>query len=639
MTAFEYTITDSIGIHARPAGMLAKEAAKFKSKVFLHFGDKKADARRLIAIMGMGIKHGNTVRVDVEGEDEAEAAAQIEAFFKANREGVSEMEQFFGKGVSKGVAAGPISFYRRPSGEIPRRSVSDTAAELARFHDACETAKEQLGVLHDKALAEAGEDAAMLFEAHQMMLDDLDFVESIEGLIENDRLNAEAAVSDTGAQFAEMFAAMDDSYMQARAADIRDISTRVVGILTGEGESGIVSDVPCIVAADDLAPSETVQLDKSLILGFITAGGSANSHTAILARTMGIPAIIGAGDALQAEMEGKYAIIDGQTGETVIEPDDAERERLLKKQAKEKALKELLDQLKGKPNETRDGRNVMVYCNIGSPADIDAVLQNDGGGIGLFRSEFLYLQGSDYPTEDEQFEAYKTVAERMGGRRVIIRTLDIGADKQADYFHLDKEENPAMGLRAIRICLTRPEVFRTQLRALYRASAYGKIAIMFPMITSVWEVQEIKRICRNIRAELAEEGVPMADKVELGIMIETPAAVMMSAELACEVDFFSVGTNDLTQYTLAVDRQGVGLDRFFDAHHPAVLRMLRMTAENAHRAGIWIGICGELGADAELTETFLSMGIDELSVSPSAVLPLRSAIRSIDTTTLAPLEL
>ena len=549
------------------------------------------------------------------------------------------MEQIFGKGVSKGVAAGPISFYRRPSGEIPRRSVTDTAAELARFHDACETAKEQLGVLHDKALAEAGEDAAMLFEAHQMMLDDLDFVESIEGLIENDRLNAEAAVSDTGAQFAEMFAAMDDSYMQARAADIRDISTRVVGILTGEGESGIVSDVPCIVAADDLAPSETVQLDKSLILGFITAGGSANSHTAILARTMGIPAIIGAGDALQAEMEGKYAIIDGQTGETVIEPDDAERERLLKKQAKEKALKELLDQLKGKPNETRDGRNMMVYCNIGSPADIDAVLQNDGGGIGLFRSEFLYLQGSDYPTEDEQFEAYKTVAERMGGRRVIIRTLDIGADKQADYFHLDKEENPAMGLRAIRICLTRPEVFRTQLRALYRASAYGKIAIMFPMITSVWEVQEIKRICRNIRAELAEEGAPMADKVELGIMIETPAAVMMSAELACEVDFFSVGTNDLTQSTLAVDRQGVGLDRFFDAHHPAVLRMLRMTAENAHRAGIWIGICGELGADAELTETFLSMGIDELSVSPSAVLPLRSAIRSIDTTTLAPLEL
>ena len=549
------------------------------------------------------------------------------------------MEQIFGKGVSKGVAAGPISFYRRASGVIPRHEASDTAAELERFRAARETAKEQLAKLYDKALAEAGEDAAMLFEAHQMMLDDLDFVESIEGMIENDRVNVEAAVSDTGAQFAEMFAAMDDSYMQARAADIRDISARVIGILTGEGESGIVSDVPCIVAADDLAPSETVQLDKSLILGFITSAGSANSHTAILARTMGIPAIISAGDALQPEMEGKYAIIDGQTGEAVIEPDEAERERLLKKQAKEKALKELLDQLKGKPNVTKDGRNVMVYCNIGSPADIDAVLQNDGGGIGLFRSEFLYLQGSDYPTEDEQFKAYKTVAERMGGRRVIIRTLDIGADKQADYFHLDKEENPAMGLRAIRICLTRPEVFRTQLRALYRASAYGKIAIMFPMITSVWEVQEIKRICRNIRAELAEEGVPMADRVELGIMIETPAAVMMSAELAREVDFFSVGTNDLTQYTLAVDRQGVGLDRFFDAHHPAVLRMLRMAAENAHKAGIWIGICGELGADEELIETFLSMGIDELSVSPSAVLPLRSAIRSIDTTTLAPLEL
>ena len=549
------------------------------------------------------------------------------------------MEQIFGKGVSKGVAAGPISFYRRPSGEIPRHTVTDAAAELERFRAARETAKAQLGALYEKARAEAGEEAAMLFEAHQMMLEDLDFVESIEGMIENDRVNAEAAVSDTGAQFAEMFAAMDDSYMQARAADIRDIAARVVGILTGEGESGIVSDVPCIVAADDLAPSETVQLDKSLILGFITSAGSANSHTAILARTMGIPAIIGAGAALKPEMEGKYAILDGQTGEAVVEPNEAERDRLLKKQAKEKALKELLDQLKGKPNVTKDGRNVMVYCNIGSPADIDAVLQNDGGGIGLFRSEFLYLQGSDYPTEDEQFEAYKTVAERMGGKRVIIRTLDIGADKQADYFHLDKEENPAMGLRAIRICLTRPEVFRTQLRALYRASAYGKIAIMFPMITSVWEVQEIKRICRNIRAELAEEGVPMADTVELGIMIETPAAVMMSAELAKEVDFFSVGTNDLTQYTLAVDRQGVGLDRFFDAHHPAVLRMIRMAAENAHKAGIWIGICGELGADAELTETFLSMGIDELSVSPSAVLPLRSAIRSIDTAALPPLTL
>ena len=540
------------------------------------------------------------------------------------------MEQIFGKGVSKGVAAGPISFYRRASGVIPRHEVSDTAAELERFRAARETAKEQLAKLYDKALAEAGEDAAMLFEAHQMMLDDLDFVESIEGLIENDRLNAEAAVSDTGAQFAEMFAAMDDSYMQARAADIRDISARVIGILTGEGESGIVSDVPCIVAADDLAPSETVQLDKALILGFITAGGSANSHTAILARTMGIPAIIGAGDALQPEMEGKYAIIDGQTGEAVIEPDDAERERLLKKQAKEKALKELLDQLKGKPNVTKDGRNVMVYCNIGSPADIDAVLQNDGGGIGLFRSEFLYLQGSDYPTEDEQFKAYKTVAERMGGKRVIIRTLDIGADKQADYFHLDKEENPAMGLRAIRICLTRPEVFRTQLRALYRASAYGKIAIMFPMIISVSEVKKIKEIIAQVQAELKAEGIPYKEDVELGVMIETPAAVMISRELAKEVDFFSVGTNDLTQYTLAIDRQNQKLDTFYDPHHPAVLAMIKMAADNAHAEGKWIGICGELGADLELTEEFLKMGLDELSVSPALVLPLRKRIRECE---------
>ena len=541
------------------------------------------------------------------------------------------MEQIFGKGVSKGVAAGPISFYRRPSGEIPRRSVTDTAAELARFHDACETAKEQLGVLHDKALAEAGEDAAMLFEAHQMMLDDLDFVESIEGLIENDRLNAEAAVSDTGAQFAEMFAAMDDSYMQARAADIRDISTRVVGILTGEGESGIVSDVPCIVAADDLAPSETVQLDKSLILGFITAGGSANSHTAILARTMGIPAIIGAGDALQAEMEGKYAIIDGQTGETVIEPDDAEHERLLKKQAKEKALKELLDQLKGKPNETRDGRNVMVYCNIGSPADIDAVLQNDVGGIGLFRSEFLYLNTTDYPTEDQQFEAYKQVLSDMDGKEVIIRTLDIGADKQIGYFDLPKEDNPAMGMRALRICLTRPEIFKTQLRALFRASAFGKLGIMFPMVTSVWEVREAKRMCEEVRRELKNEGIPYSEDVQIGIMIETPAAAINSDRLAKEVDFFSIGTNDLTQYTLACDRQNNDLGRFYDPHHPAVLRLIRLVTENAHKNGIWVGICGELGADLTLTETFLAFGVDELSVTPRSVLPLRNAVRMTDT--------
>ena len=434
------------------------------------------------------------------------------------------------------------------------------------------------------------------------------------------------AVSDTGAQFAEMFAAMDDSYMQARAADIRDISTRVIGILTGEGESGIVSDVPCIVAADDLAPSETVQLDKSLILGFITAGGSANSHTAILARTMGIPAIIGAGDALQAEMEGKYAIIDGQTGETVIEPDDAERERLLKKQAKEKALKELLDQLKGKPNVTKDGRNVMVYCNIGSPADIDAVLQNDGGGIGLFRSEFLYLQGSDYPTEDEQFEAYKTVLSRMNGKKVIIRTMDIGADKQIDYFNLPKEDNPALGYRAIRICLTREDIFRTQLRALYRASAYGTLSIMFPMIISVKEITRIKEIVEEVKLELAREEQPMGE-VELGIMIETPAAAVISDLLAPHVDFFSIGTNDLSQYTLAIDRQNQSLDSFFDPHHEAILRLIQLTIENAHKYGAWCGICGELGADMELTAKFIQMGIDELSVSPGYTLELRKRIR------------
>lgn len=534
-----------------------------------------------------------------------------------------------GKGVSNGVAAGPLYFYRRGGGEIERREVTDTAAENARFEAARQTAIEQLGALYEKALKEVGEESAMLFEAHQLMLDDLDYVESIQGMIEGG-LNAEAAVSDTAAMFADMFAAMDDAYMQARAADVRDISTRVIGILSGAGAGGIDSDVPVILAADDLAPSETVQLDKSKILGFVTRGGSGNSHTAILARTMGIPAICGVGDALAESYEGQRVIIDGQTGEVVFDADEVTRERLLKKQAKERALKELLDQLKGKPNVTLDGQSVMVYCNIGSPDDVDAVLKNDGGGIGLFRSEFLYLQNDDYPTEEQQFVAYKTVAERMGGKRVIIRTLDIGADKQADYFKLDHEENPAMGLRAIRICLTRPEVFRTQLRALYRASAYGKIAIMFPMITSVWEVQEIKRICEGVKADLRAEEIPFAEDVELGIMIETPASVMMSDRLAKEVDFFSVGTNDLTQYTLAVDRQGQNLDKFFDAHHPAVLRMLKMAADNAHKAGIWIGICGELGADVELTETFLAIGIDELSVSPSAVLPLRSQIRSID---------
>ena len=537
-----------------------------------------------------------------------------------------------GKGVSKGVANGPVYFYRRGGGEIVKTAVADAAAEKQRFENARSTAMEQLAALYEKAVAEVGEEGAALFEAHQMMLEDLDYIDGINDMIEGEGVNAEYAVSQVAEQFAAMLAAMDDAYMQARAADVKDISNRVIGILQGVVAGGIDSDVPVILASDDLAPSETVQLDKSKILGFVTSGGSGNSHTAILARTMGIPAIIGVGDALKESLEGKNAIIDGETGEVAVEPDAVTSERLLKKQAKQNALKELLDQLKGKENVTIDGRKVMVYCNIGSPDDVDPVLANDGGGIGLFRSEFLYLQNDDYPTEEQQFQAYKNVAERMGGKRVIIRTLDIGADKQADYFQLDKEENPAMGLRAIRICLTRPEVFKTQLRALYRASAYGKIAIMFPMITSVWEVQEIKRICEAVKAELRREEIPFDENVELGIMIETPSAVMMSDRLAKEVDFFSVGTNDLTQYTLAVDRQGNNLDRFFDSHHPAVLRMLKMAADNAHKAGIWIGICGELGADVSLTETFLAIGIDELSVSPSAVLPLRSAIRSIDTT-------
>ncbi|MGN1031269.1 MAG: phosphoenolpyruvate--protein phosphotransferase [Butyricicoccaceae bacterium] len=535
-----------------------------------------------------------------------------------------------GKGVSKGVASGPIYFYRRGGGEIVRTQVEDTAAELARFEQARQTAMQQLAELYDKAMAEVGEESAALFEAHQMMLEDLDYVEGIQDAISGG-LNAEAAVSDVAEQFAAMLAAMDDAYMQARAADVKDISNRVIGILSGAVAGGIDSDVPVILASDDLAPSETVQLDKSKILGFVTAGGSGNSHTAILARTMGIPAIIGVGNALQESVEGKAAMIDGETGEVVIEPDTPTSERMLKKMAKEKALKEMLAELRGKPNVTIDDKKVMVYCNIGSPDDVDVVLSNDGGGIGLFRSEFLYLQNDDYPTEEQQFEAYKKVAERMGGKRVIIRTLDIGADKQADYFNLDKEENPAMGLRAIRICLTRPEVFKTQLRALYRASAYGKVAIMFPMITSVWEVQEIKRICEGVKAELREQEIPFDEQVELGIMIETPASVMMSAELAKEVDFFSVGTNDLTQYTLAIDRQGNNLDKFYDSHHPAVLRMIKMAADNAHAAGIWLGICGELGADTTLTETFLAIGVDELSVSPSAVLPLRSVIRATDT--------
>ncbi|MBR7073696.1 MAG: phosphoenolpyruvate--protein phosphotransferase [Oscillospiraceae bacterium] len=532
-----------------------------------------------------------------------------------------------GKGVSTGVAAGPLYFYQRAKSTIRRYEVADIEAEWARFKAAQAKAIEQLGVLAEKAREEAGDEAAMLFETHQLMAEDLDYEEAIEELIKDAKQNAEAVVTDVAAQFAEMFAAMDDSYMQARAADVKDVSSRIIGILSGVVQGGIDSDVPVILAADDLAPSETVQLDKSKILGFITAGGSGSSHTAILARTMGIPAIIGVGDQLKPEYEGREVIADGGTGNVVIDPDEPTRERLMAKRAELIKRQELLNQLKGLPNETKDGKSVRIYCNIGNPEDVHAVLENDGAGIGLFRSEFLYLNCDDYPTEDYQFEAYKKVLSDMGGKEVVIRTLDIGADKMIEYFNLPKEENPALGNRALRICLNRPEIFRTQLRALYRASAYGRLSIMFPMVTSVWEVKEAKKMCEQVKAELTAEGLPYSDEVDVGIMIETPAAAVISDRLAKVVDFFSIGTNDLTQYTLACDRQNNDLGRFFNAHHPAVLRLIKMVAENAHKEGIWCGICGELGADLELTETFLSIGVDELSVSPRAVLPLRQKVR------------
>ena len=541
-----------------------------------------------------------------------------------------------GKGVSSGVGIGPLYFYHRVKTSIPRYTVEDTDAEWHRFKGAQTGAIEQLGELAEKARAEAGDEAAMLFETHQMMVEDLDYEEAIEDRITNEKMNAEAAIADTSLQFAEMFEAMDDSYMQARAADVKDVSRRLLSILAGAVQGGIASDVPVLLAADDLAPSETVQLDKSKILGFITAGGSGSSHTAILARTMGIPAIVGVGDALKPEYEGRQVIIDGATGSVVIDPDDMTRDKLLKKREEQLRLQRLLETLKGQPNVTKDGKSIRVYCNIGSPEDVHAVQVNDGGGIGLFRSEFLYLNCEDYPTEDQQFEAYKQVLADMDGKEVIIRTLDIGADKQIGYFNLPHEENPALGMRALRICLTRPEVFHTQLRALYRASAFGKLRIMFPMVTNVWEVREAKRQCEDVKRELKAEGIPYGDDVEVGIMIETPAAVMLSDRLAKEVDFFSVGTNDLTQYTLACDRQNNDLGRFYDPHHPAVLRMLKMVADNAHKNGIWVGICGELGADLTLTETFLAIGIDELSVSPRAVLPLRNAIRMTDTRETSP---
>lgn len=535
-----------------------------------------------------------------------------------------------GKSVFGGVAIGKIQFYKRNEIMIKRTRVEDVEAEVERFRNAKAKTLELLKGLYEKALEDVGEANAMIFEAHQLMLEDPDYVESIENIIRTQDVNAEYAIGATADNFAAIFEAMDDAYMQGRAADVRDVSERLLQALSSQNETVMVMDEPVIIAADDLVPSETVQLDKEKVLSFVTMYGSANSHTAILARTMNIPAVIGLGEALKEEYDGKVAIVDGVDGKVYIDPDEETMASMQKKQKKDQEQKELLNQLKGKENVTKSGQKVNVYANIGNLADVGAVLKNDAGGIGLFRSEFLYLESDTYPTEEQQFAVYKKVAETMAGKKVIIRTLDIGADKQVDYFKLDKEDNPALGYRAIRICLTRPEIFKTQLRALYRASAYGQISIMFPMIISVAEVKKIKEIVEEVKAELRTEGAAFREDVELGIMIETPAAVMVSRELAKEVDFFSVGTNDLTQYTLAIDRQNQKLEDFYDSHHPAVLAMIRMAAESAHAEGKWIGICGELGADVTLTETFLNMGIDELSVAPGMVLKVRQKIREAE---------
>lgn len=535
-----------------------------------------------------------------------------------------------GKSVFGGVSIGRLMFYKRSDKVIKRTHVDDVEGEVARFQKAKDTAVEQLKGLYEKALNDVGEANAMIFEIHQMMLEDLDYLESIENIIRTQEVNAEFAVATTADNFSQMFASMDDAYMQGRAADVKDVSERVLDILCGTSEGMKEMTEPCIIAADDLAPSETVQLDKSKVLGFATMYGSSNSHTAILARTMNIPAVIGLGEELSQEYDGKEAIIDGFTGTLYIDPDEETMKEMQEKRAKDLEQKALLEQLKGKENITKSGRKINVYANIGNVSDVGSVLKNDAGGIGLFRSEFLYLENTDFPSEEQQFAVYKQVAENMAGKKVIIRTLDIGADKQVDYFGLDKEENPALGYRAIRICLTRPEIFKTQLRALYRAAVYGNISIMFPMIISVGEIHRIKEIIAEVKAELKNEGIPYKDDVELGVMIETPASVMISRDLAKEVDFFSVGTNDLTQYTLAIDRQNAKLDAFYDPHHPAILAMIKMAAENAHAEGAWIGICGELGADLELTQEFLDMGLDELSVSPSMVLPLRKKIRECE---------
>ena len=538
------------------------------------------------------------------------------------------MEMYTGKSIFKGIAIGKILFYQKGEQPVKRVKIEDTAEQIKRYEDARAKAAEQLQGLYEKALKEVGEANAAVFEVHQMMLEDDDYIDSVVNIIETQQVNAEFAVATTGDNFAKMFAEMEDDYFKARAADVKDISERMVNILSGNESGGAIGDEPVIVVAEDLAPSETVQMDKEKLLAFVTRLGSANSHTAILARTMNIPALIEVD--IKEEWNGKMAVVDGYTGTFYIDPDEDILKKMQEKKEEDIKARELLQELKGKEDVTVDGKHIKLYANIGGVKDVASVLANDAAGIGLFRSEFLYLEADNYPNEEAQFQAYKTVAENMAGKKGIVRTLDIGADKQVDYFNLDHEENPAMGYRAIRICLDRRDIFRTQLRALLRASAYGNIGIMYPMIISVDEVKEIKKIVESIKAELTEKGIEYG-KVEQGIMIETPAAVMISDLLAEEVDFFSIGTNDLTQYTLAIDRQNSKLDNIYDAHHPAVLRMIQKTIENGHKAGCWVGICGELGADMTLTETFLKMGIDELSVSPTFVLPIRKLIREMST--------
>lgn len=541
------------------------------------------------------------------------------------------MQIYNGKSVFGGIAIGKISVYQKKEQQVKRVKIEDPDQEMARYEKAKAEGIKQLQGLYDKALREVGEANAAIFEVHQMMMEDDGYNESVENIIRSQGVNAEYAVATTGDNYAQMFSAMDDDYMRERAADVRDISERLLTILNGEDTSSVDADEPKIIVAEDLAPSETVQLDKDKVLSFVTVKGSLNSHTAILARTMAIPALVNTSMSLEGEMDGRLGIVDGANGIFYVDPDEATLAEMKKRQEEDLSRKQLLLTLKGKENVTLDGQKVMLYANIGNIKDLATVIQNDAGGIGLFRSEFIYLEKEDFPTEEEQFQIYRQVTQTMAGKRVIIRTLDIGADKQCDYFHMEHEENPALGCRAIRICLTRPEIFKTQLRALFRASAFGRIAIMYPMITSVQEVRKIKEIVEEVKAELTSQGVEFGEP-EQGIMIETPAAAIISDDLAKEVDFFSIGTNDLSQYTMAIDRQNPQLDLFFDPHHPAVLRMISMVVENAHKAGIWTGICGELGADQSLTKEFLAMGVDELSVSPGSILPLRKIILETNVT-------